>query len=154
MFEGVDQNGETVSSKELAGRPYVIYFYPHDDTPICTRQACGFQEGIEAFRELDAQVIGVSMDDLESHKAFAEKYDLEFPLLADPKGRIMRDFDARGVLGRAQRVTYLVDGRGVVRGVRRHEFSGKGHMEWARKKLQELTAAPGARNKTTSTPRD
>lgn len=82
-FELLDQRGERVSSASLEGRPYVLYFYPKDDTPGCTREACGFRDEQAQFEARGIRVIGVSPDKAESHARFAGKYDLNFTLLAD-----------------------------------------------------------------------
>lgn len=80
-----DKDGRPVSLHDFAGRRVVLYFYPKDNTPGCTRQACAFAAAYRGFRELDAVVIGVSKDSVASHQKFAEKYDLPFILLADPE---------------------------------------------------------------------
>src|SRR5690606_20051010 len=82
-----DQHGRPRRLSEFRGQTVVLYFYPKDDTPACTAEACDFQEGLTELGELDAVVIGVSPDDVDSHRRFAEKYGLAFPLLADPPGR-------------------------------------------------------------------
>ena len=80
-----DKDGNSVSLHDFAGKRVVLYFYPRDNTPGCTRQACAFAGAYAGFRELDAVVIGVSKDSVASHQRFAEKYDLPFVLLADPE---------------------------------------------------------------------
>ena len=84
-FTLTDQHGNNVSLSEFAGRRIVLYFYPKDNTPGCTRQACAFAENYSGFRERDVVVIGISKDSAESHRKFAEKHDLPFILLADPE---------------------------------------------------------------------
>jgi peroxiredoxin Q/BCP len=83
-FELLDQHGRTVSSDDLAGKPYVLYFYPKDDTPGCTSEACGFRDAQSAFEEAGVAVLGVSPDTTASHKKFADKCGLTFQLLSDP----------------------------------------------------------------------
>jgi peroxiredoxin Q/BCP len=85
-FELSDQNGHLHSLEDYRNRWVVLYFYPKDQTPGCTTEACEFRDNIFAFRELDAQILGVSLDDIESHKEFADEYSLPFPLLADIDG--------------------------------------------------------------------
>jgi len=85
-FELPDQMGQLHSLEDYRNQWVVLYFYPKDDTPGCTTEACEFRDNIFAFREMNAQILGVSLDDVESHKAFAENYDLPFPLLADTEG--------------------------------------------------------------------
>ena len=110
------ENGQAVRSDELAA-PHLVYFYPKDDTPGCTTEACEFRDNIFAFRDANCQILGVSLDDQESHKEFAEKYDLPFPLLADTEGSTA---DAYGVKSRmlgltlAKRQTFLIDPEGNV----------------------------------------
>ncbi len=87
-FELLDQTGQLHSLEDYRDRWVVLYFYPKDETPGCTTEACEFRDNIMAFRDLDAQILGVSLDDVESHKAFAEHHNLPFPLLADTEGEI------------------------------------------------------------------
>ena len=85
------QAGERVSLKDFSGRkPVVLFFYPKDDSPGCTKEVCAFRDNFEEFSKLDAQVIGISSDSLESHRRFAAKHDLSFPLLSDEGGNIRR----------------------------------------------------------------
>jgi len=85
-FELADQDGQLHSLEDYRDRWVVLYFYPKDETPGCTTEACEFRDNIFAFRKLNAQVLGVSLDDVASHKAFAENHNLPFPILADPDG--------------------------------------------------------------------
>src|SRR5665213_1150778 len=80
-----DQNGREVTSASLTGERYVLYFYPEDDTPGCTVQACGFRDEFSGFRDLGVRILGVSPDDAASHVAFRAKYGLDFDLLSDPR---------------------------------------------------------------------
>ncbi len=115
-FELQDQSGRLHSLEDYRDRWVVLYFYPKDDTPGCTTEACEFRDNIFAYRELNAQILGVSLDDVESHREFAEKYSLPFPLLADTTGMTA---DSYGVKTRmfgmkvARRQTFLIapDGR-------------------------------------------
>ncbi len=123
-FRASDQDGETVSLKDLRGRKVVLYFYPKDDTPGCTKEACSFRDGFSKFRRRKIEVLGVSVDDEKSHKKFAEKFDLPFRLLADPERRIVRDYGVWGeksLYGRkymgTNRVTYVIDETGKIAGV-------------------------------------
>jgi peroxiredoxin Q/BCP len=85
-FELSDQDGQLHSLEDYRNQWVVLYFYPKDETPGCTTEACEFRDNIFAFRDMNAQILGVSLDDIESHKAFAENHGLPFPLLADPDG--------------------------------------------------------------------
>jgi peroxiredoxin Q/BCP len=87
-FSAPDQNGNTVSLKDFSGKTVVLYFYPKDDTPGCTKEACGFRDDLSAFTGKNSVIIGVSPDDSKSHKKFVDKYNLPFTLLADPDKKI------------------------------------------------------------------
>lgn len=116
-FELTDQDGRMHSIEDYRGQWVALYFYPKDDTPGCTTEACEFRDNIFAFRNLDTQILGVSLDDAESHKAFSEKHGLPFPLLADTEGTTA---DAYGVKTKmmgmtvAKRQTFLIDPQGNV----------------------------------------
>ncbi len=116
-FELPDQDGQLHSLEDYRDRWVVLYFYPKDDTPGCTTEACEFRDNVFAYRVLNAQILGISLDDVESHKAFAEKHGLPFPLLADIDGNAA---DAYGVktkmfgLTVAKRQTYIIDPTGTV----------------------------------------
>ncbi|HSH60544.1 MAG TPA: thioredoxin-dependent thiol peroxidase [Acidimicrobiales bacterium] len=91
-----DQDGRPVSLADFAGRRVVLYFYPRDDTPGCTKEACQFNENLAAFQAADVPVIGVSPDPAESHVRFRTRYGLEFPLLSDPDHSVMEQYGAWG----------------------------------------------------------
>ncbi len=116
-FELPDQSGQLHSLEDYRNQWVVLYFYPKDETPGCTTEACEFRDNIFAFRDLDVQILGVSLDDVESHKAFAEKYSLPFPLLADTEGDTSA---AYGVKTRmfgmtvAKRQTFIIDPDGNI----------------------------------------
>ena len=115
-----DQNGRTRRLSDYAGRLLVLYFYPRDDTPGCTREACRFRDDIGILGDLDAAVVGVSVDDARSHADFARKYQLPFPLLSDPDGQTAAAYDSLLNLGFARfarRHTFIVapDGHIVAR---------------------------------------
>lgn len=111
-FELSDQDGQLHSLEDYRDQWVVLYFYPKDDTPGCTTEACEFRDNIFAFKALNAQILGVSLDDVESHQKFAEKHGLPFPLLADVEGRAA---DAYGVKTKmvgftiAKRQTFVID---------------------------------------------
>ena len=116
-FELKDQDGQIHAIEDYRGQWVALYFYPKDDTPGCTTEACEFRDDIFAFRSLDCQILGVSLDDEASHKAFAEKHGLPFPLLADTSGSAA---DAYGVKTKmfgmtvAKRQTFLIDPDGNI----------------------------------------
>jgi len=120
-FELQSDSGETVKLSNLRGRPVVLYFYPKDDTPGCTTEACEFRDAYDVFRERGAQVFGVSPDDVASHEKFKTKYGLPFTLLADPDHAVAekygvwgeRKFAGRTYLG-INRSTFIIDADGNV----------------------------------------
>lgn len=118
-FSAADQDGNTVSLADFKGKAaMVLYFYPKDDTPGCTAEACSLRDGHQAILAKGARILGVSADDAASHGAFARKYHLPFPLLADPDRRIIEAYGVRmAVVGLARRVTFVIDRQGVVRHV-------------------------------------
>lgn len=117
-FKLQDQKGEWHTLEQYAGSWVALYFYPKDDTPGCTKEACAFRDNIFAFEEIGATILGVSLDDIESHAAFAEKYSLPFSLLADTAGDAAQKY---GVMKKmagmkfASRQSFLIDPDGLVR---------------------------------------
>lgn len=109
------ENGEHMGTADLTGRKTVLYFYPADDTPGCTKEACAFRDRMDDYAQAEIQVYGVSLDSPESHRAFREKYNLNFPLLTDEGGRAS---EALGVLRenrkRTNRITFLLDPEGRI----------------------------------------
>ena len=123
-FKTTDQDGKPVSLKDFAGKKVVLYFYPKDDTPGCTKEACAFRDGFADYRKRGIEVLGVSADDEKSHKKFAKKFDLPFRLLADTERKIVKDYGAFGeksLYGRLfkgiYRITYLIDEKGKIAAV-------------------------------------
>lgn len=108
-----DGQGRAWTLTELRGAPFVVYFYPKDDTPGCTREACDFRDGYGRLTALGARLFGVSADDARAHGAFAQKFNLPFPLLIDGDGAMARRWGAAGG-SVPRRVTFLVDGDGRV----------------------------------------
>jgi len=100
---------------DFAGRPVVIAFYPGDDTSVCTKQLNDYNEGMEAFNGLDAQILGISPQDVESHDRFSAKYGFKFPLLADTDKVVAREYGTLGPIGFPRRSVFIVDGGGVIR---------------------------------------
>lgn len=137
------QSGETVSLKDFIGKKSVVlYFYPKDDTPGCTAEACGFRDSYEVFKEAGAEVIGVSDDSSASHQKFATKYNLPFILVSDTGKQLRKLYGVPSTLGLLPgRVTYVIDKNGVVRHIFNSQFNFKGHIEEALKTLKELQAA-------------
>ncbi len=117
-FTARDQNNKIVALSKFRGKHVILYFYPKDDTPGCTKEACGFRDSYEQFKKKGVVVLGVSTDSIESHAAFAKKYKLSFPLVADPDKKIAKAYDVLGFiggfLGTASRITYVIDKEGVI----------------------------------------
>jgi peroxiredoxin Q/BCP len=116
-FELPDQDGQLHSLEDYRDRWVVLYFYPKDDTPGCTTEACEFRDNIFAFQKLNVQILGVSLDDVASHKRFAEKHDLPFPLLADPEGTSAEAYGVKtkfAGMTLAKRQTFIIDPDGIL----------------------------------------
>ena len=116
-----NQEGQEVSLSQFAGKRVVLYFYPRDNTPGCTRQACGFAQNYEGFTQRDVVVIGVSKDSVASHLKFAQKYELPFVLLADPDLQAIQAYGVwqeKKLYGKVSmgvvRTTYIIDPQGVI----------------------------------------
>jgi len=122
-FELSDQNGATHRLECYRGRWLVLYFYPRDDTPGCTREACEFRDDLPALRDLQATLLGVSTDAPASHRKFAAKYRLSFPLLSDPHGRVVAAYGSLFTLGPlrfARRHSFIIDPAGKLAEIYRH----------------------------------
>lgn len=115
-FQTIDTQGSSVALADLAGRTVVLYFYPKDDTPGCTKEACGFRDHYPVYEEKNVVVLGVSRDDQAAHQAFTQKYNLPFPLLVDTDGAISKAYDVDGG-GYSERVTYVIDPEGQIKRV-------------------------------------
>ncbi len=120
-FSAKDDSGKTVKLSEFKGTKVVLYFYPKDDTPGCTKEACNFRDGIATIRKLGAVVLGVSADSVESHQKFKKKFDLNFPLLADTDREIIEAYDVwkeKSMYGRKymgiERTTFIIGKDGKI----------------------------------------
>ena len=120
-----NQAGRPVSLKDFAGERFVLYFYPADDTPGCTKEACQFSDGLAGFRRLDVRVLGVSPDDAATHVAFRAKYGLDFDLLSDPDKKVMTKYGAYG-----EKMMYGKKVIGVIRSTFIIGPSGKVERAW------------------------
>jgi thioredoxin-dependent peroxiredoxin len=107
--------GRTYSLSDFTGRPVVLVFYPGDDTPVCTKQLNTYNDGLERFAELDAQVIGISAQDVSSHERFSAKHGFDFPLLADTSKDVATLYGTLGPIGFPRRSVFIVDRAGVIR---------------------------------------
>jgi peroxiredoxin Q/BCP len=130
-FELKDQDGRTVRSKDMIGKgPFVVYFYPQDDTPGCTTEACAFRDAFEDLKDAGAEVYGISSDTPESHKAFASKHRLPFILLADEGGHVREAFGVPKSMGiMPGRVTYVFGPDGTLRFSFNSQSRAKQHVE-------------------------
>jgi peroxiredoxin Q/BCP len=138
-----DAQGVERRSDQLAGAPLVLFFYPKDDTPGCTMEACAFRDGFADFQSLGAQVWGVSGDDAASHQRFAARHQLPFPLLVDERNQLRRSFGVPNALGFLPgRVTYVIDGAGVIRHVFNNLLDGAAHRREALEALRRIVAEP------------
>ena len=147
LFTLPDQDGNQVSLKDLSGQWVVLYFYPKDDTPGCTKEACQFTNELNGFAKLGAAVLGVSPDDASSHHKFIDKYKLKITLLSDPQHRVMAKYNAWGL-----KINYGRKSEGVIRSTTLIGPGGKiafhwakvkadGHADKVKKKLRELKCA-------------
>lgn len=120
-FALMDDSGKKVKLSDLKGRKVVLYFYPKDDTPGCTKEACAFRDGIKEIKDRGAVVFGVSADSVESHKKFKDKFELNFPLLADTDKKVVEDYGTwkeKSMYGKKymgiERTTFIIDGQGKI----------------------------------------
>jgi peroxiredoxin Q/BCP len=120
-FEGIDQNAKAVKLTDFKGKKIVLYFYPKDDTPGCTAEACNLRDNWDAFIKKGFVVLGVSPDNEKSHKRFAAKYSLPFPLIADVSKKIVNDYGVWGekkMYGKSFmgviRTTFIIDEKGII----------------------------------------
>lgn len=123
-FKGVDQNGNAIDLSQYAGKKVALYFYPKDDTPGCTAQACNLRDNFDLLKDKGIEVIGVSTDSVKSHAKFVDKFKLNFTLIADENKEIVEKFGVWGLkkfMGReymgTNRTTFLIDEQGVIEGV-------------------------------------
>lgn len=124
LFEGIDQDGKTIRLSDFSGRKVVLYFYPKDNTPGCTAEACNLRDNYEDLLEQGFAVIGVSMDSEKSHKNFASKYSLPFPLIADTSRKILNDYGVwreKKLYGKSflgiVRTTFIIDEDGIIENI-------------------------------------
>jgi len=134
------KSGAPVSLKDFIGKiAIVLYFYPKDNTPGCTNEACAFRDSYEVFKEAGAEVIGISSDSAESHQQFASRHKLPFILLSDAHGTVRKLYGVPATLGLLPgRVTYIIDRQGIVRHIFSAQFAPGKHVSEALKILQAL----------------
>lgn len=121
-FSLFNQDGNKVSLKDISGKKIVLYFYPKDDTSGCTKEACSFRDAFPKFKKSDAIILGVSPDSVKSHKKFAEKYDLNFDLLADEDKKVVQLYNVwkeKSMYGKkymgVERTTFIIDEKGKIK---------------------------------------
>ena len=139
-FSLVDQNGTTRTLAGFRNRWVVLYFYPKDDTPGCTKEACHFRDDYLALKQLGAEILGVSVDSAESHDKFSKKFSLPFPLLADTDGSVAKQYGALWKLGPirfARRQTFIIDPQGRIARIYR-KVDAAAHSQEVIKDLQAL----------------
>lgn len=139
-FTATDQNGDSFDASNYIGhQPLVIYFYPKDFTPGCTKEACSFRDRYEDFQELGAKVIGISGDSENSHKRFAKKYNLPFTLLSDASGKLRKQFGVKkSLLGLIPgRETFIFDAKGLLI-LRFNSLNAEPHIRKALKTLKSI----------------
>lgn len=131
-FTGKDQNGEEIKLSDYKGKKVVLYFYPKDDTPGCTKQACSLRDGFAELKKNNIEVLGVSADNKESHQKFIKKYDLPFTLLADTDKTIINKYGVYGeknMYGKKfmgiKRTTFLIDEDGIIKKVFKRVKTGE-----------------------------
>jgi peroxiredoxin Q/BCP len=150
-FEASTSAGDRIRLADYRGKKnVVVFFYPGDFTPVCTKEACGFRDLYAELRSRDTEVIGISSDTDESHRKFASTHDLGYPLLSDPDRSLAKLFGATGflttLLGRTSRMTFVIDKAGKVAAVLKGEISARTHLEGVQAALANLDrgGSPGA----------
>ena len=140
-FSLLDQDGKQVSLSDYKGKNIVLYFYPKDFSPGCTKEACTFRDKYEEFTDLGALVIGISGDSVESHKRFLDKYLLPFTLLSDEASKVRKLYGATRLLGAFPgRYTFVIDRNGVIRYVFSSETNMEKHVQETLRVLKSYTA--------------
>lgn len=140
-FKLLDQDGNTFNSDEVIGKEIcVIYFYPKDDTPGCTKEACSFRDNYQDFIDAGVKVIGISADDVESHKMFANKYKLPYTLLCDTDNSVRKLFGVKSDLFGLipGRVTYVIDQEGVIRHIFSSQMNFEKHISESLRVINEM----------------
>jgi len=144
-LRGIDENGieKELCLKDFRGKNVVVYFYPKDNTPGCTKEACAFRDNISVALSEDAVVLGISADSIESHKRFKEKFGLNFPLLSDSEKKVMKEYDAFGekkMFGKTTmgtiRSTFIIDKTGRIKKIWRN-VKVEGHVDQVLRVIQD-----------------
>jgi peroxiredoxin Q/BCP len=143
-FDVVSSSGKSLKLRDFAGKKNVVlYFYPGDFTPICTKETCGFRDMMGELESADTEVIGVSVDSNESHEKFAAEYNVPFPLVSDGDRKLAKTYGATSllgnILGKVGRVTFLIDKKGTIAGVFAAELSAAKHVDGIKAAIKKLT---------------
>jgi peroxiredoxin Q/BCP len=143
-FEAPDEAGQTwQSSKHIGKKIIVLYFYPGDFTPICTKETCGFRDMMGELESADTEVIGVSVDSNESHEKFAAEYKVPFALVSDSDRKLAKTYGATSLLGnllgKVGRVTFVIDKKWTIAGVFQAELSAAKHVDGVKAAIKKLT---------------
>ncbi len=137
-FEAETYGGEKIKLSDYEGKSIVaLYFYPKDNTPGCTKEACSMRDGMDELEKLGIQVLGVSTDGIVAHENFRNKYDLNFPLLSDKSKDIITAYGVESDYGSARRITFLIDKSGIIQHVW-NKVSTASHSDEVREKVVEL----------------
>lgn len=137
-FEAETYGGEKIKLSDYEGKSLVaLYFYPKDNTPGCTKEACSMRDGMEDLKGLGVQVLGVSTDGVKAHENFRNKYNLNFPLLSDKSKEIIKAYGVKSAFGSASRKTFLIDKSGVIQHVW-NKVKTASHSDEVKEKVQEL----------------
>jgi len=137
-FELEDQHGQPLRLSTLRGKKVILFFYPKDNTPVCTKESCQFRDEYADLVGQGAEVVGVSNDSVASHKGFAAKHRLQYRLLADREGAVRAQYGVSGGL-MPGRVTFVIDREGVIRHIETARFSASRHVEGAKAAVAELS---------------
>src|SRR5947208_3736393 len=141
-FTLLNQSSRPISLGDFLDKQHIVlYFYPKDNTSLCTEEACAFRDSYEVFKDAGAEVIGVSSDSVESHQQFAKEHQLPFILLSDVAGVIRKRYGVPTAFGLPGRVTYIIDGQGIVHHIFFSQFTSEKHVTQALQTLQLLRRA-------------
>ncbi|MCD8351195.1 MAG: peroxiredoxin [Planctomycetaceae bacterium] len=145
-FELANQNGTMVRLSAIApGKTMVVFFYPKDGSPVCTKEACAFRDSQRAFTAYNAQVVGISSDSADSHRRFAAGNHLDYPLLSDAGGKVRKLWGVPSTLGVLPgRVTYVLDAKGVVRDIYSAQLEASSHVHTALEAVKKLHSPDAA----------
>jgi len=138
-FTLLTQTGAPGSLGDFLGKKHIVlYFYPKDNTSLCTEEACAFRDTYKVFKDAGAEVIGVSSDSVESHRQFAKEHQLPFSLMSDADGMVRKRYGVPTAFGLPGRVTYIIDWQGTVRHIFFSQFTSKRHVDEALETLQSI----------------